>query len=185
MRLVTKFELAAKSTYQLHGLHKEAFIELIKSNARTLQRTNALASLQKLSPLTLSIICLLCCHSWLRRHLGVNHLYRLWSLVPLSLLAYLFPWPSAPQEVNVSSELTQFIINPTQGLQSSFDSEIFAYVALLITAIMVIYWVLSYWQFIISGIILVPPSGLAGVFSFSPRSGTFLRLFCFGAQTSQ
>ena len=46
MRLVTKFELAAKSTYQLHGLHKEVFIELIKSNPRTLQRTNALASLQ-------------------------------------------------------------------------------------------------------------------------------------------
>lgn len=48
MRLVTKFEFAAKSTYQLHGLHKEVFIELIKSNANTLQRTNALASLQNI-----------------------------------------------------------------------------------------------------------------------------------------
>ena len=48
MRLVTKFELAAKSTYQLHGLHKEVFIELIKSNPRTLQRTHALASLQNI-----------------------------------------------------------------------------------------------------------------------------------------
>jgi len=48
MRLVTKFELAAKSTYQLYGLHKEVFIELIKSNANTLQRTNALASLQNI-----------------------------------------------------------------------------------------------------------------------------------------
>ncbi len=46
MRLVTKFELAAKNTYQLHGLHKEAFIELIKSIGM-LQHTNALASLQK------------------------------------------------------------------------------------------------------------------------------------------
>jgi len=48
MRLVTKFELAAKSTHQLHGLHKEVFIELIKSEANTLQRTNALASLQNI-----------------------------------------------------------------------------------------------------------------------------------------
>lgn len=48
MRLVTKFEIAAKSTYQLHGLHKEVFIELIKSNTNTLQRTNALASLQNI-----------------------------------------------------------------------------------------------------------------------------------------
>ncbi len=43
MRLVTKFELAAKNTYQLDSLHKEAFIELTKNNARTLQLTNALA----------------------------------------------------------------------------------------------------------------------------------------------
>jgi hypothetical protein len=48
MRLVTKFELAAKSTYQLHGLHKEVFVELIKSNPRTMQRVNALASLQNI-----------------------------------------------------------------------------------------------------------------------------------------
>ena len=48
MRLVTKFELAAKSTYQLHGLHKEVFVELIKSNPRTTQRVNALASLQNI-----------------------------------------------------------------------------------------------------------------------------------------
>ena len=48
MRLVTKFELAAKSTYQLQGLHKEVFIELIKSNPRTRQRVNALASLQNI-----------------------------------------------------------------------------------------------------------------------------------------
>ena len=48
MRLVIKFELAAKSTHQLHGLHKDVFIELIKSNANTLQRTNALASLQNI-----------------------------------------------------------------------------------------------------------------------------------------
>tara|TARA_R110000868_G_scaffold207657_1_gene456633 strand:+ start:1067 stop:1246 length:180 start_codon:yes stop_codon:yes gene_type:complete len=48
MRLVTKFELAAKSTYQLHGLHKEVFVELIKSNPRTMKRVNALASLQNI-----------------------------------------------------------------------------------------------------------------------------------------
>jgi len=58
MRLVTKFELAAKNTYQLHGLHKEAFIELIKSNTRTLQRTNALASLQNIeNELVSRVLC--------------------------------------------------------------------------------------------------------------------------------
>lgn len=48
MRLVTRFECAAKSTEQLYGLHQEIYTELIKSHPNTLNRVNALASLQNI-----------------------------------------------------------------------------------------------------------------------------------------
>ena len=48
MRLVTKFELAAKSTNELYAIHKEAYTGLIKSNPRSLQRVNALLSLKNI-----------------------------------------------------------------------------------------------------------------------------------------
>lgn len=48
MRLVTKFELAAKSENDLYAIHKEAYIGLIKSNPRSLERINALLSLRNI-----------------------------------------------------------------------------------------------------------------------------------------
>lgn len=48
MRLITRFELAAKSKNELYGLHRRVFNELAKSEAQTLERVNALASLENI-----------------------------------------------------------------------------------------------------------------------------------------
>ena len=46
MRLITKFELAAKNTHELRSLHKEVFNALVRSEPRTLERVNTFASLE-------------------------------------------------------------------------------------------------------------------------------------------
>ncbi|MBL3619050.1 MAG: hypothetical protein JMN26_15130 [gamma proteobacterium endosymbiont of Lamellibrachia anaximandri] len=48
MKLITRFELAAKSKAELHALLREVFNELAKSNADTHQRRNALASIDNI-----------------------------------------------------------------------------------------------------------------------------------------
>lgn len=48
MRLITRFELAAKSKSELYGLHRKVFNELAKSEAHVLGRVNALASLENI-----------------------------------------------------------------------------------------------------------------------------------------
>lgn len=48
MKLVTRFELAAKSEAELYGLHTEIFNELVKSKKHSPERRNALASLENI-----------------------------------------------------------------------------------------------------------------------------------------
>lgn len=48
MRLVTRFELAAKNETELYGLLRNAFNELARSNLHTHQRRNALASIENI-----------------------------------------------------------------------------------------------------------------------------------------
>ncbi len=48
MKLVTKFELAAKSKNELHALLREAFNELARSEPESHQRRNALASIENI-----------------------------------------------------------------------------------------------------------------------------------------
>ena len=48
MRLITRFGLAAKNEIELHGLLRNAFNELAKSNPDTHQRRNALASIENI-----------------------------------------------------------------------------------------------------------------------------------------
>lgn len=48
MRLITRFELAAKSETELHGLLREAFNDLAKSEADSPERRNALASIENI-----------------------------------------------------------------------------------------------------------------------------------------
>lgn len=48
MKLVTRFELAAKTENELRGLLREAFNELAKSDFDTHQRRNALASIENI-----------------------------------------------------------------------------------------------------------------------------------------
>jgi len=48
MRLVTRFEMAAKNKNELHSMLRNAFNELSKSNPDTYQRRNALASIENI-----------------------------------------------------------------------------------------------------------------------------------------
>ncbi len=48
MRLVTRFEMAAKNINELHSLLRVDFNELAKSNPDTYQRRNALASIENI-----------------------------------------------------------------------------------------------------------------------------------------
>jgi len=48
MKLVTRFELAAKSEAELYGLHTKIFNELVKSDKHSPERRNALASLENI-----------------------------------------------------------------------------------------------------------------------------------------
>lgn len=48
MRLITRFELAAKNTTELRKLHKEVCHVMVRSHPQTLERVNALASLENI-----------------------------------------------------------------------------------------------------------------------------------------
>ena len=48
MKLLTRFELAAKNKTELDFLIRESFNELAKSNANTHERRNALASIENI-----------------------------------------------------------------------------------------------------------------------------------------
>ncbi|MHA1839265.1 MAG: hypothetical protein ACTSYO_04815 [Candidatus Ranarchaeia archaeon] len=48
MRLITRFEMAAKNKNKLHTLLREAFNELARSNPDTYQRRNTLASIENI-----------------------------------------------------------------------------------------------------------------------------------------
>lgn len=48
MKLLTRFELAAKNKTELHVLLRQSFNEIAKSNPNTHQRTNALISIENI-----------------------------------------------------------------------------------------------------------------------------------------
>lgn len=48
MKLLTRFELAAKNKTELHVLLRQSFNELAKSNLNTQHRTNALVSIENI-----------------------------------------------------------------------------------------------------------------------------------------
>ena len=48
MKLVTRFELASKSTGQLRGLYRDIFNTLVGDDAHSHERRNALASLENI-----------------------------------------------------------------------------------------------------------------------------------------
>ena len=48
MRPITRFEIAAKNESELYSLLREAFNELARSERYTMERTNALASIENI-----------------------------------------------------------------------------------------------------------------------------------------
>jgi len=49
MKLITRFELAARPTHELHALKREAFNALARSASDSHERRNALASLENIA----------------------------------------------------------------------------------------------------------------------------------------
>lgn len=48
MKLVTRFEAASRSTTELHALYREAFNSFARASDGSLERSNALASMQNI-----------------------------------------------------------------------------------------------------------------------------------------
>lgn len=48
MKLITKFELAAKNVTELYALYRDVFNALVQSSPNTHKRRNALASLENI-----------------------------------------------------------------------------------------------------------------------------------------
>lgn len=48
MKLITRFELASKSTSELHALYREIFNALVHSERETAERRSCLASLENI-----------------------------------------------------------------------------------------------------------------------------------------
>ena len=48
MRLITRFELATRTTSELHLLHRDIFNRLARTGENTAERRNALASLENI-----------------------------------------------------------------------------------------------------------------------------------------
>ena len=48
MRLITRYELATKTKAELYALYQDAFNAMAQSKPNTLERTNALASLENI-----------------------------------------------------------------------------------------------------------------------------------------
>jgi hypothetical protein len=48
MKLITRFELASKSTSELHVLYREVFNALVRSERERAERRNCLASLENI-----------------------------------------------------------------------------------------------------------------------------------------
>ena len=48
MKLITRYELQTKDIYELQGLLKECFNALVKSEYGTVERSNALASIENI-----------------------------------------------------------------------------------------------------------------------------------------
>ncbi len=48
MNLITRFDLASRSTSELHAIYRDTFNALVKSEPGSAERRNALASLENL-----------------------------------------------------------------------------------------------------------------------------------------
>ncbi len=49
MKLITRYDLASKSEYELRGLYRKTFNDFVQSTADSAERRNALASLENLT----------------------------------------------------------------------------------------------------------------------------------------
>jgi len=98
-------------------------------------------------PVTFMISVFLLGHKYLLAMLGVINLYRLWLIIPLSLLVYLLPAPWQQAEHIVQTELVRYVVLPTQEMQQNMSAQWAIYLWLTISITLMGYWLLSHIQF--------------------------------------
>lgn len=75
-------------------------------------------------PLTLSLALLLLCHSLIMRYLDAKSCYKLWAIVPLTLLLFSVspPWQYMTSITVISNDIERFMIITQQGTQQIFNN---------------------------------------------------------------
>jgi len=104
-----------------------------------------------LMPLTVLLSLVLFPHRFLLRTLGPNKLYFIWLFVPLGLAFYSLPfsWGTLGNSYQVANnQIQEFLVLPTQTLQQKFTFEWLVSCWMLMTTLMLIYWLVSHLQFL-------------------------------------
>ncbi|WP_277601488.1 M56 family metallopeptidase [Thalassotalea sp. G2M2-11] len=101
-----------------------------------------------LYPLSISLTVLLVSHSIMSRKIGAANQYLMWSIVPMSLIAYLLPLPVVQHSLAVSSQVSRYIVNPTQDITPLVSSDFFIYLWLSVSTLMLAYWLVVHIHFV-------------------------------------
>ncbi|MDO6446312.1 M56 family metallopeptidase [Colwellia sp. 1_MG-2023] len=101
-----------------------------------------------LAPLTIILSIILLSHRLLLRKLGPKKVYFLWIYVPLGLSLYSLPITWFHNSQFADAKIQQFIVLPTQTLQQQFTVEWLIACWVLISSLMIVYWLVSHLQFL-------------------------------------
>ena len=102
-----------------------------------------------LIPLSIMLIVMLLVRQPLRKNIDANTVYKLWALLPLTLILYSIPLPwSYVSELNNVS-LQTFLVQPTQNFHKNLNSNItfiqyLQWIYIIGTFLLVTYWSMSH-----------------------------------------
>jgi bla regulator protein blaR1 len=101
-----------------------------------------------LAPLSIILTIILISHRLLLKKLGPEKVYFLWIYVPLGLTLYSLPITWFHNSQFADAKIQQFIVVPTQTLQQQFTVDWLIACWVLISSIMLVYWLVSHLQFL-------------------------------------
>ncbi|GAA6206031.1 TonB family protein [Thalassotalea sp. SU-HH00458] len=100
------------------------------------------------APLTIILSIILISHRLLLKRLGPTKVYLLWLCVPIGLFFYSLPLSWEANNHFADDKIQQFIVVPTQTFQQQFTVEWLISCWILISTLMLIYWLISHFQFL-------------------------------------
>ena len=101
-----------------------------------------------LAPLSIILTIILISHRLLLKKLGPEKVYFLWIYVPLGLTLYSLPITWLHNSQFADAKIQQFIVVPTQTLQQQFTVDWLIACWVLISSMMLVYWLVSHLQFL-------------------------------------